>query len=114
MALSDTVRHQADQIMSKYCEGRVPLSVRDQVRMHHEVRGNAVTLFEDRPFWDNPKHWSHMPIAQFRFANDTRKWTLYCADRNSKWHLYTIAKPSSNLETLLNAVDEDPTGIFFG
>ena len=42
------------------------------------------------------------------------RWTLFCADRNSKWHLYTEAKPSSNLDALLSAVDADPTGIFFG
>jgi hypothetical protein len=114
MALSDTVKHQADDIMAAYCERRVPAHVRDQVRMHHEFRGDTVTLFEDRPCWDNPKEWSRMPIAQFRFNKNTGKWTLYCADRNSKWHLYDIAEPSSNLETLLRAVDEDRTGIFFG
>ncbi len=114
MALSDTVRHQADSIMTAYCERRVPLHVRDKVRMHHECRGDSVTLFEDRPYWDNPKEWSHMPIAQFRFKRETGKWVLYCADRNSKWHVYDIAKPSSNLERLLKAVDEDGTGIFFG
>ena len=113
MALSDTVKHQADEIMSSYCERRVPMHVRDQVRMHHEFRGDSVTLFEDRPRWDNPKEWIHHPIAQFRFDKNG-KWTLYCADRNSRWHLYTIAKPSSNLGTLLKAVDEDQTGIFFG
>ena len=108
------VRHQADSIMSAYCERRVPLHVRNQVRMHHEIRGDAVTLFEDRPVWKNPKEWSHMPIAQVRFDKGTAKWTLYCADRNSKWHLYTIVRPSSNLERLIKAIDEDPTGIFFG
>ena len=114
MALSDTVRHQADSIMAAYCERRVPLHVRDQVRIHHEFRGDAVTLFEDRPRWDKPEQWIHQPIAQFRFNRDDGKWTLCCADCNTKWHLYDLAKPSSKLESLLKEVDEDPTGIFFG
>jgi len=100
--------------MTSYCERRVPPHVRDQVRMHHEFRGDSVTLFEDRPRWDKPEVWIHNPIAQFRFEKDGGRWTLYCADRNSKWHLYEIAKPSSDLESMLRAVDEDRTGIFFG
>ncbi|MHB1050722.1 MAG: DUF3024 domain-containing protein [Bacteroidota bacterium] len=114
LALSDTVRHQADSIMTAYCGRRVPLEVRDQIRLHHEFRGDTVTLFEDRPGWKNPETWTHQPIAQFRFNSDDGQWTLYCADRNSRWHLYDLVQPTSNLEKLLKAVDEDQTGIFYG
>ncbi len=31
MALSDTVRHQADSVISEFCERRVPLTIRDKV-----------------------------------------------------------------------------------
>ncbi len=114
MALSDTVRHQADSIMSAFCDRRVPLAVRDQVRMHHEFQRNYVVLLEDRPRWDKPEEWTHLPIAKFRFNKDNGKWTLYWLDRNSKWHLYDMVKPSSNLKKLLKEVDDDPTRIFFG
>ena len=100
--------------MDAYCERRVPDHVRDQVRMHHEFHGDSITLFEDRPFWKNPKEWTHMAIAQLRFDKDTGKWTLYCADSNFRWHRYNIAESSGDLELLLKVIDEDPTGIFFG
>jgi hypothetical protein len=100
--------------MTSYCERRVPLEVRDQIRLHHEFRGDTVTLFEDRPGWKNPELWTHHPFAQFRFNKEDGNWTLYCADRNSRWHLYDIVPPTSNLEKLLKAVDEDQTGIFYG
>ena len=41
-------------------------------------------------------------------------WTLYCTDRNSRWHLYWEYKPAKNLDELLEEIDEDPTGIFWG
>lgn len=41
-------------------------------------------------------------------------WTLYYADRNSKWHLYYEIEPSADFDDLLREVDEDPTGIFWG
>ena len=114
MPLSDTVRHQADTLLKAFCERRVPSAARDQVRMSHEFRGESVTLFEDRVRWNNPDEWTHMPIAQFRFDKESGKWTLYCADRNSRWHFYDRAVPTSNIGVLINNVDEDPTGIFFG
>jgi hypothetical protein len=55
-----------------------------------------------------------MAIAQFRFDPSTGQWTLYCADRNSKWHKYLDVEPTSRFDTLLEEVNKDPTGIFFG
>ena len=114
MALSETVRHQADSIMSRFCERRVPLTIRDQVRMHHEFQQNYVFLFEDRPRWDKSEEWTHLPIAKFRFNHDHGKWSLYWMDRKSKWHIYDMVKPTHDLGKLLKEVDRDPSGIFFG
>ncbi len=100
--------------MKTYCDRRVSVEVRDKIQMHHEFRGETVTLFEDRPRWNNPEEWTHQAIAQFRFNMRSGKWTLYCADQHGTWHIYTIVKPTSNLEILLSAVDDDPTRIFFG
>lgn len=100
--------------MSAYCEWRVPLHIRSQLRLHHEFRGDTITLFEDRPRWNAPEEWTHHPFAQFRFNKKEGKWTLFCADRNSRWHRYDIVKPTSDLEILLKAIDDDPTGIFYG
>ena len=44
----------------------------------------------------------------------TRLWTLYWLDRNSKFHIYERIKPSKYIETLLKEVNSDPTGIFWG
>jgi hypothetical protein len=114
MPLSETVKHQADALMKNFCERRVPLEVRDRVRMSHEFRANTVTLFEDRPRWDKPSEWIHMPIAQFRFDATSGRWALYCADRNTRWHLYELVSPTRELAALLKEVDKDLTGIFFG
>lgn len=53
-------------------------------------------------------------VAQFRFNPYTSEWTLYCADRNSRWYTYTESDPAPKIEALLQAVDEDVTGIFQG
>ena len=114
MPLSETVKQQVETLLRRFCERRVPVEARDKVRLTYDFRGNAVTLYEDRPRGKDPGQWGHMAIAQFRFDQANEEWTLYCADRNSKWHEYLEVDPTSRFESLLEEVDQDPTGIFFG
>jgi len=55
-----------------------------------------------------------MKIAQLRYDDRNRTWTLYCADRNQRWWPDDFSEPSADIDTLLTALDEDPSGIFWG
>ncbi len=54
-----------------------------------------------------------MKIAQLRYDESNRSWTLYWADRNQRWHRYWDLDPSESIGVLLDEIDEDPTCIFF-
>lgn len=98
----------------KYCDARVPKRLRDELRVEVGVRGKSVTIYDCRPPWHpNLTEWSRMPIAQLRYDPDTKRWTLYCSDRNSRWHPYYFIDPGS-VDDLLKEIDEDPTCIFWG
>jgi hypothetical protein len=114
MPLSEFTRKLIETKLTEYCEHKIPMHARDKVKLIFSIRGNIVTLFETRPYFHNPSIWTEVPVAQFRYDNKSNKWTLYCADRNSKWHLYTEAKPSGKVDDLLKELDRDPTGIFWG
>ncbi len=114
MALSELTKRQVDKALAAYCKAKVPAYLKDEVRVDFKYRGNSVTLFEERPAFDRPDTWVDIIVAQFRFDPKPMKWTLYCADRNSKWHLYDEIEPSNKIEDLLKEVDQDPTGIFWG
>jgi len=60
------------------------------------------------------KEWTSMPVAQMRYDNKKGEWTLYCSDRNDKWHEYLDLDPTKNIDAILVEIDEDPTGIFWG
>lgn len=114
MPLCDTIKHQVEAQLQEFCDRRVPPHIREKVNLTYGFRGNSVTLYENRPRWNDPTRWIHMAIAQFRFDPSTGKWMLHCADRNSRWHEYLDVEPTSRFDILLQEVDKDPTGIFFG
>ena len=114
MSLPEEIKRQVEQVLHPYCQARVPEYARGQVRVDFKFRGNSVTLFEERPAFGRPETWVEIVIAQFRYDRDNGEWTLYCANRNSKWLRFTEVDPNSDFESLLQDVDEDPTGIFWG
>ena len=114
MSLPELIKRQVEQVLRPYCQSRVPPRVRDQVRIDFKFRGNSVTLFEERRAFGRPETWVDIVVAQFRYDEKNRKWALYCADRNAKWHVYSEIEPSPDFESLLREVDKDPTGIFWG
>lgn len=100
--------------IAHYCEHKVPKHRRDEARVEMTVRGHSVTIFDCRPPWHpNLTEWSKVPVAQLRYDSQGHLWTLYCADRNSRWHLYFDTDPGT-VDELLKEIDTDPTGIFWG
>jgi hypothetical protein len=113
MPLPKHVQENVEQAMTDYCARRVPEHLHDQVRVGFQIRGTSLTLFEERPQFRQPHEWVKLVVAQLRYDERTGEWSLYCADRNSRWHLYDAA-PARDIRSLLREVDADPTGIFWG
>ncbi len=116
MAVPTLVRAQAEREVQRLCDRRIPARLRDKVRLEHQVRGDAITIFECRPPWrpDFGPEWTRRKIAQLRFDLGTREWTLYWADRNGRWLLYRDLDPSSDIRMLLTEIDQDPYACFWG
>ena len=114
MALPEFTKRMIESKLSSYCEQKVPLHIRDRVKLAFKIRGNSVKLFEQRPAYREKSKWVDVPVAQFRFNPSRSLWTLFCADRNSKWHEYLPAEPTKDFDVLLVEVDKDPTAIFWG
>jgi ribosomal protein S17 len=114
MPLSEFTKKLIETKLTKYCNQKIPIHARDQIKLIYKIIGNKVTVFETRPYSMNPSVWTETPLAQFRFDHETKKWVLYWMDRNSRWHLYDLVKPSADFEDMLKELDRDPTGTFWG
>lgn len=100
--------------VGKMCKQRSPAHLHDQLRTVFEVKGYDVTVYEERPGWDNPQQWSSLPVAKLKYTRKDNVWKLYWMRRDMKWHLYEMPRGTKNLEPLLEEVDNDPHGAFFG
>jgi hypothetical protein len=99
-----------------YCEQVVPPHALHQVRVEAVLTRGAVTIVERRAPWREGygPEWSTSGVARLRYVVARGEWTLYWRDRNARWHRYDRIEPSSEITTLLQEVDSDPTGIFWG
>jgi CYTH domain-containing protein len=100
----------------RWCEERVPVQVRDQVRVECEVAPRYLTIVERRPpLRDGTgQEWTRFPIARLRYTQASRTWSLYWRDRNLRFHRYDQLPPSPHIDVLLQEVDRDPTALFWG
>ena len=114
MPLPEFTRKLIEAKLSKYCIKRIPEQVRDKIKLIFNINGNNVTLIETRPYYRDPSVWTENPVAQFRFDDSKKIWLLYSSDRNNRWRLYDLIKPSADFDDLLKELDRDPTGIFWG
>ncbi len=102
--------------VQRWCDGRVPKWVRDEVRIEVDVAERHLTIVECRPPWraDMGSDWTRFPIARLRYAKTRGVWSLYWRDRNLRFHAYERVSPTLSIEELLAEVDRDPAAIFWG
>jgi len=100
-----------EKILSEYSEQKIPKHVRNQMRLTYKIRGNNVSLIEERPAF-NGDGWIQLDISQFRFVDN--KWKVYWRDSRDKWHLVEEIKPDEDFEKQLMIVDKDNSGVFWG
>lgn len=114
MALSDIEKKRIEKLFAYYCDKKIPPQFRNELRAEFEIRGNEVYLFECRAPWLGEGDWTRMKVARFKKDPKTETWLLYWADRNSKWRQYPPLPFHARIEKLLDEVEKNETGAFWG
>jgi hypothetical protein len=114
MPLSEFTIKLIEVKLTEYCDRRIPIDMCAEADLIFKIARDKVTLIETRPYFGDPSLESENPVAQFRFDDKTRKWTLYCMDKDSRWHHYDLIEPSADFDDMLKALDNDIAGIFWG
>jgi hypothetical protein len=115
MPLPTLQRQSAEALIEAFCEKRVPLHARSQVRLEYQIRGNSIILIERRIPWNDPDgEWTSSPTAKFTFDQKRHLWKLLWPDRNGRFHKFDPPMESSRIADLIESVDRDETCIFWG
>ena len=59
MAFSEIEQARVSKRLRAYCDARIPIHVRNKLRLGFRIVGHAVVLFEERPAFRPP----HLPTA---------------------------------------------------
>ena len=98
----------------RYCRERIPVHLRDRIRLDVDVTGRRIAIVERRAPWtpEIGPEWTALPIAQLRLATDGT-WTLFWSDSNNVWHRDPI-DPTPQVGRLLARITADPANRYWG
>lgn len=114
MPLSEFEIKRVDKLFTAYCEGKVPGHLRNHIRLEYRIRDNEVSLVESRPHLQGSGEWISTRVACFRKDSKAETWQLFWADRNSQWQPYSSLPSHRDIEKLLQAVENNESGLFWG
>jgi hypothetical protein len=115
MAFSFEEIGRIDHVVGDWCIHRVPPEVKRHLDYDYEVQGQAVTLFEVRPFWRGaPGESSRSPFVKIRYVKSSRSWQIYWMRASGKWHAYGPDPTAVSIEDALQIIEADSYGCFFG
>jgi hypothetical protein len=114
MPLSADHQAQVKTLLGPLCAPSPDPAVRAKLRVDYRLEGNSVILFEARPHWQQSDKWIEEPVAKFQYVASIERWRLFCRRRDLRWHGYTPLPQADTLEELVQEVESDLTGIFWG
>ncbi|MBL4745142.1 MAG: DUF3024 domain-containing protein [Flavobacteriaceae bacterium] len=105
-----------ESTIKKYVESIRPesLEIRAQVDFGYSYDGKIIEIHEIRPLWDNPTEKQQFPFVKIVFYKTKQLWNLYWMRASGKWELYEPFPKSTHLDKIIEVIEHDKNGCFFG
>ena len=115
MAFSEIELKRCEKALAQFlARRRPPVHIRDQLDISYRITGHSVEIFEVRPDWKNPVLKMESPVAKATFVRTRDHWKLFWMRQDLRWHNYEPNCVFKTLAALLDVVDRDEYGCFFG
>lgn len=114
MAFTEIELGHIKKLVGGLCERRTRPDLREQVRFEYRVKGHDVIVLERRPNWDGAPGHTEINVAKLKFNRTAGQWRLLWQRADMRWHGYEPASGRTSLASLVQDIDEDPYGCFFG
>ena len=102
------------RLVGELCKRRTPDHVKDTIRLTYAIFNQKVVISEERPFRDPSAQWIVLEIAKLRYVRTRNEWQLYWKRASGKWWPYEPHSRSKTLAAMIEEIDVDSYGCFFG
>ena len=99
----------------RFCEQKTSPGATD-LRIEADVHRLGVDIFECRPPWraGEDATWIRTSVARLRWNATAGRWSLQWRRADERLHDYDGLPPCIELDRLLEELDCDPDGVFWG
>jgi hypothetical protein len=115
VAFSEIELKRIEKIVDNYVQRRRPAPhIRKDLDISFRFRGQSVELFEIRPAWQDPGKTIEQPIIKATYVRRANLWKVYWRRADLKWHRYDPEPEAKTIEKVLDIVERDEYGCFYG
>ncbi len=114
MAFTDLDLQKIKKTVGVFCEQRTPAHLKDKLRYEYEIEKQNVMVYEVRPAFRQEGKFIRMPMAKLTYVSSRKIWKLFWKRASGKWEKYEPEEEAMELNTLIQEIDQDPYGCFFG
>lgn len=113
MPIPELEQARVSRALDEFCQ-RIPMHVRPELTHLYRFEGDAVTLIERRPHFQDRANPTELEFAKFVYSSKHATWSLQWRDRKGRWRPYDGFQSVARFGALLEEVISDPTGVFLG
>lgn len=115
MSFSEIELRRHEKTIARFMDTRrPPPHIRDELDLSIRISGQSIEVFEVRPNWQDRTKKMEQAVAKATFVRTGSHWKIFWMRRHLKWHRYETDGEIVSLESVLNVIDQDEFGCFFG
>ena len=93
---------------------RPPVEFREQVDLKYSFEKYTLIIYESRKPMEETTGRVKSECAKARYIKATNKWKIYWKRANLKWYLYEPEAEVNSIHDVLQVIENDNYGCFFG
>jgi hypothetical protein len=115
MAISEFEIKRLQKYVGEYVrKKRPPQHVRHQLDLGFRIVNQSFEIYEIWPKFQNPEETTETPVAKATYIKSKKIWKLYWKRSDLRWHSYRQFPESKSLEEIIEVIDRDSDGCFWG
>jgi hypothetical protein len=115
MAISEFETKRIEKKVGQFIERkRPPAHIRNELDISFRISDQSFEIYEIRPQWNDPSKKIEGPIAKATYVKSKKIWKLFWMRADLKWHSYQPFPVFSHIEKILEVIEQDSHGCFWG